>query len=100
MADAFSDRLDNCYNLLTKKYPQKIDVPKERRFVGFDAYKKAIDEADVVLIANPPGLRPIHFDEAISINKHVFMEKQVYPDSPGISSVLVTTAEANHTKLN
>src|SRR3546814_18830852 len=100
MADAFSDRLDNCYNLLTKKYPQKIDVPNERRFVGFDAYNKAIAEADVVLIATPPGFRPIHFAEAISNNNHVFMEKPVATDSPGNSRVLATAEEAKQKKMN
>ena len=61
MADAFQDRLDSSYQSLFTKFPDKVDVPKERRFVGFDAYQKAIPLADVVLLVTPPGFRPIHF---------------------------------------
>ncbi|MES2809731.1 MAG: Gfo/Idh/MocA family oxidoreductase [Bacteroidota bacterium] len=100
MADAFSDRLEKAYGLLSEKYGTKIDVPKERRFVGFDAYKQAIALADVVLLATPPGFRPWHFEEAISQNKHVFMEKPVAVDSPGVRKVLATAKLAEQKKLN
>ncbi len=100
MADAFSDRLEKAYGLLSEKYGAKIDVPKERRFVGFDAYKQAIALADVVLLATPPGFRPWHFEEAISQNKHVFMEKPVAVDSPGVRKVLATAKLAEQKKLN
>jgi myo-inositol 2-dehydrogenase/D-chiro-inositol 1-dehydrogenase len=100
MADAFSDRLESAYKELSEKYADKIDVPKERRFVGFDAYKKAIALADVVLLATPPGFRPSHFEEAINQNKHVFMEKPVAVDSPGIRKVLATAELAKQKKLN
>ena len=62
MADAFQDRLDNSYKLLSDKFKEKVDVPKERQFVGFDAYKQAIALADVVLLVTPPGFRPMHFE--------------------------------------
>ncbi|GAB3932039.1 Gfo/Idh/MocA family protein [Mucilaginibacter myungsuensis] len=100
MADAFADRLEKAHGLLSEKYGAKVDVPKERRFVGFDAYKQAIALADVVLLATPPGFRPWHFEEAIAQNKHVFMEKPVAVDSPGVRKVLATAKLAEQKKLN
>ncbi|AHM58758.1 putative dehydrogenase [Flammeovirgaceae bacterium 311] len=101
MADAFQDRLDSSYQPLFEKFGKtRVDVPKEKRFVGFDGYKKAIAEADVVLMATPPGFRPMHFEEAIRQNKHVFMEKPVATDSPGVRQVLAAAEEAKRKKLN
>ena len=100
MADAFQDRLDNSYKLLSDKFKDKVDVPKERQFVGFDGYKQAIALADVVLLVTPPGFRPMHFEEAIMQGKHVFMEKPVAVDSPGIRKVLAAAELAKQKKLN
>ena len=111
MCDAFRDNLDNCYKSLTAddisetsgkagNLKNRIDVPEERKFTGFDGYKKAIALADVVILATPPGFRPIHFEEAISQNKHVFMEKPVATDPAGIQKVLATAAIAKQKKLN
>ena len=110
MADAFRDRLDNCYKRLTAEnmsdsgikgnLKSKVDVPEERKFVGFDGYEKAIKLADVVILATPPGFRPIHFEEAIKQNKHVFMEKPVATDPAGIQKVLEVAKLAKDKKLN
>lgn len=103
LADAFRDRLDECYKELTNdesSVKAKVDVPEERKFVGFNAYKQAIALADVVILATPPGLRPIHFEEAISKNKHVFMEKPVATDPAGVQKVLAVAEEAKKKKLN
>ena len=106
MADAFRDRLDGSYKELTStdnsegNIKARVDVPEERKFVGFDAYLKAIPLADVVILATPPGFRPIHFEEAIRQNKHVFMEKPVATDPAGIKKVLETAAIAKQKKLN
>ena len=100
MADAFQDRLDNSYKILADKFKEKVDVPKERQFVGFDGYLKAIPLADVVILVAPPGFRPDHFEEAVKHNKHVFMEKPVAVDSPGIRKVLAAAKEAERKKLN
>lgn len=111
MADAFSDRLEGAYTALTKrKYKNdageeinvaaKIDVPKERMFVGFDAYKQAMALADVVILATPPGFRPYHFEEAVRQNKHIFMEKPVATDAVGVRKVLAAAEEAKRKKLN
>ncbi len=107
MADAFRDRLDDCYKALHSEdasdagsLSAKIEVPEERKFVGFDAYKNAIALADVVILTTPPGFRPIHFEEAINKNKHVFMEKPVATDPAGIQRVLAAAAIAKQKKLN
>jgi predicted dehydrogenase len=110
MADAFRDRLDSSYKNLTSddlsdsgvsgSLKGKVDVPEERKFVGFDAYKKAIPLADVVILATPPGFRPIHFEEAVKQGKHIFMEKPVATDPAGVKRVLAAAEEAKKKKLN
>lgn len=103
MADAFADRLEGSYKIITNDengVKAKVDVPAERRFVGFDGYQKAIALADVVILATPPGFRPIHFEEAIKQNKHVFMEKPVATDPAGVKKVLEAAAIAKQKKLN
>jgi myo-inositol 2-dehydrogenase / D-chiro-inositol 1-dehydrogenase len=111
MADAFQDRLDSSHaNLTAKTYKDwsgtevsvsgKVDVPKDRQFVGFDGYKKAIDLADVVILATPPGFRPAHFEYAVNAGKHVFMEKPVATDAPGVRKVLAAAEVAKAKKLN
>lgn len=105
MADAFRDRLDNCLKRIKSDddasgIQDRIDVPEERKFVGFDAYQKAIPLADVVILATPPGFRPIHFEEAIKQNKHVFMEKPVATDPAGVKKVLAAAEIAKQKKLN
>lgn len=101
MADAFQDRLDDCYESLTKIFDQKrLKVNAKSKFVGFDAYRKAIDMADVVILASTPAFRPAHFRYAVENGKHVFMEKPVATDAPGIRSVLETGRMAMEKKLN
>lgn len=94
MADAFKDRLDGAYQNLANKHKEKVEVPEDRRFIGLDAYKQAIALADVVVLATPPGFRPIHFEEAIRQGKHVFMEKPVAVDAPGFRKVIAAAEEA------
>jgi len=107
MADAFRDNLDNSYKSLTtesasakQSVKNRVVVPEENKFSGFDAYLKAIPLADVVILATPPGFRPIHFEEAIKQNKHVFMEKPVATDPAGVKKVLDTAQIAKQKKLN
>ncbi len=99
MADAFGDRLDKSLNELAAQHKEKVQVPSENKFVGFDGYKQAIALADVVILATPPGFRPIHFEEAIRQGKHVFMEKPVAVDAPGVRKVLAAAEEANRKNL-
>jgi predicted dehydrogenase len=109
MADAFKDRIDSAYKAITGDLSEAgitgdisklIDVPEERKFVGFDAYKQAIALADVVILTTPPGFRPIHFEEAVNQNKHIFMEKPVATDPEGVKKVLAAAAVAKSKKLN
>jgi predicted dehydrogenase len=100
LADAFKDNLESTYKTLKEKWQDKIDVSDNHKFVGFDAYKDAIQLADVVILATPPGFRPMHFEEAIRQGKHVFMEKPVAVDIPGVQQVLRVAAEAKRKKLN
>jgi predicted dehydrogenase len=77
----------------------RVSVPKEKRFLGFDAFKHAITEADVVILATPPGFRSFHFEETVRQGKHAFMEKPVAVDAPGVRRVLAAAAEAKKKKL-
>jgi myo-inositol 2-dehydrogenase / D-chiro-inositol 1-dehydrogenase len=97
MADAFQDRLDGSLKTLKADHGDRVDVTPDRCFVGFDAYQKAIDLCDVAILTTPPGFRPIHFEYAIGKDKHVFMEKPVAVDAPGVRRVLAA-AEASKAK--
>jgi predicted dehydrogenase len=101
IADAFQDRLQSCLEHVTKNAAEgRVDVPPERRFVGFDAYEKAIgSDVDLVILATPPGFRPIHFEHAVQSGKHVFMEKPVAVDAPGIRQVLAAAQVARDKNL-
>jgi len=85
MGDVFESRLKSSYASLKEGHADKMDVPEDRRFVGFDAYKKAMDclrPGDVAIFATPPGFRWVHFTYAIKKNLNVFMEKPVTVDGP------------------
>jgi predicted dehydrogenase len=101
MADAFEDRLQS--SLATLKKDQalttKIDMAPERCFVGFNAYKQVIGCCDVVLLCTPPGFRPLHLKAAVDAGKHIFAEKPVAVDAPGVRSVLATCEEARKKNL-
>lgn len=91
MADVFEHRLAACLDSLAPRFDRQIDVPKERRFIGFDAYRKAIDSLDgagVVILATPPGFRPLHLEYAVEKGCNVFMEKAFAVDGPGVRRVL------------
>lgn len=112
MADAFPDKLQSSYKGLIEGEnfsrspdagPQtaKVDVPPERRFTGLDSYRKVmeLDEVDVIIQATPPGFRPTHFAAAVEAGKHVFMEKPVATDAPGIRKVLAAAKKADRKGL-
>ena len=100
IADAFADSAQHALKELKPHYGNKVDVPQERVFSGLDAYRKAIAvDCDMVILATPPGFRPIHFDAAVKAGKHVFMEKPVATDAAGVRQVLATTQEAKKKNL-
>ncbi|SFE69344.1 Predicted dehydrogenase [Chitinophaga sp. CF118] len=103
MADAFADRLNSSYESIKEELGEnasRVNVKEEHKFIGFDAYQKAIALADVVILATPPGFRPIHFEEAVKQGKHIFMEKPVATDPAGIKRVLDAAEIAKSKKLN
>lgn len=102
MADAFADRLNGTYENLHKDYSKTMDVPPERRFIGFDAYKHAMDclnPGDVVILTTPPAFRWVHFKYAISKKLNVFMEKPVTVDGPTSVRMLALADEAKKANL-
>jgi predicted dehydrogenase len=91
MADVFKDRLDGSHNSLNREFKKQMDVPIARRFIGFDAYKHAMDAlkpGDVVIFATPPAFRWVHFTYAIKKGLNVFMEKPVTVDGPSSRRML------------
>jgi predicted dehydrogenase len=98
MGDAFKDRLEGCLGQL-KGLGDAIDVPPERRFVGLDAYEQVIKACDLVVLATPPGFRPLHIQAAVAAGKHIFTEKPVAVDGPGIRKVLEAYEEAKKKNL-
>jgi predicted dehydrogenase len=94
MADIFKDRLENSLRNLSEKHKDRVDVPDDRQFIGFDAYKQAIAAADVVILSTPPGFRPMMFEEAVKQGKHIFTEKPVATDAPGVRRFLAAAEES------
>jgi predicted dehydrogenase len=103
MADAFEDRLEKSLDSLKadEKIADKVEVKPEHRFVGFDAYQKVLAAGvDVVLLTTTPHFRPAHLKAAVEAGKHVFAEKPVAVDAPGVRSVLESCALAKKKKLS
>ena len=101
VADIYQERIDDCLAQLSRSQSSKVKVEKSNQFVGLDAYKKVVDSGvDVVLLATPPGFRPEHLRAAIEANKHVFCEKPVAVDAPGVRHVLETAKMAKDRKLS
>lgn len=102
MADVFKDRLDFSYKISKDALGNKVDVPDGRKFIGFDAYKKAMDclrPGDVVILTTPPAFRWLHFTYAIQKGLHVFMEKPVTVDGPTTRKMLKLGEEAKSRNL-
>ncbi len=99
LADVFKDRLDACRKSLKEKSHQDID--EKMCFEGFDAYKKGLETAvDYVILATPPYYRPAHFEACINAGKHVFMEKPVAVDGPGVRRIIAAGRKANEKGLS
>ncbi len=112
MADLFAEQIDTKLEILRtgeeaaydrdshQGFASQIDVPPERRFVGFEAYRQAIDSgADVVILATPPHFRASHFQYAVERGRHVFMEKPLAVDAPGVRQILATNEVAREKDL-
>ena len=99
MADIAQDRLEKSLLTLKKMHPEQVDVSTANQFIGFDAYKEAIALADLVLITTPQGFHPYHLAEAVRQGKHVFVEKPLAVDAPGVRRVLAAAEEAKRKNL-
>ncbi|WP_162339914.1 Gfo/Idh/MocA family protein [Cyclobacterium salsum] len=101
MADIFSDYLEESFQSLKKINPEQVKVTDAQKFVGFDAYQKVLDAGvDVVILTTPPAFRPAHFKAAVDAGKHVFCEKPVAVDAPGVRSVLASAKKAKEKGLS
>jgi predicted dehydrogenase len=102
MADVSQTRLDTSYNTLIKRYKDQVDVPKDRQFIGFDAYKAAMDclkKGDVAIFTTPLAFRWVHFKYAVEKGLNVFMEKPITADGPTSRRMLKLAEEATAKKL-
>jgi predicted dehydrogenase len=100
VADAFEDRISACLEGLSRTHGDKVSVPADHRFVGFDGYQEVLQcNIDVVVLATPPGFRPLHFEAAVQAKKHIFMEKPVAVDVPGVRRVLHANEHAKANNL-
>ena len=102
MADVFPNRLNSSYEHLQKQFSTQVDVPEDRRFIGFDAYQKAMDclkPGDVAIFATPPAFRWVHFGYAIGKNLNVFMEKPTTVDGPSTRKMLKLYEDAQAKNL-
>ncbi|MFM1804823.1 MAG: hypothetical protein RL136_1702 [Planctomycetota bacterium] len=98
LADLFEERAVRASNALAENGMKALSP--DRIFTGFDAYRKACaTDADIVILATPPGFRPIHFREATAAGKHVFCEKPVAVDGPGIRSFIESAASSRAQNL-
>ena len=97
MADVFEPRLNEAYESIKKEGGDKVDVSQDRKFIGFDGYKKAMDclkPGDIVILTTPPAFRWVHFSYAISKGLNVFMEKPVTVDGPTSREMLKLAEES------
>jgi myo-inositol 2-dehydrogenase/D-chiro-inositol 1-dehydrogenase len=104
VADAFEDRAKDAIESVKKSLPSdkqdRVAVDSDHTFIGFDAYEKLLSSGvDLVILTTPPGFRPIHFEAAVNAGKHVFMEKPVAVDGPGVRQVLAANKIAKEKKL-
>ena len=99
VADVHKDKMDGSLRGLAGQHKDKVQVPDDNKFLGFEGYKAAIALADVVILATPPGFRPMQFEEAVRQGKHVFTEKPVAVDGPGVRKFLAAAEEAKRKNL-
>ena len=100
IADAFEGRAKGSLDGLKKRFPDQVNVPDDQVFIGLNAYKNAVaTDADVVILATPPGFRPMQYKAAIDAGKHVFMEKPCCVDAPGYKTLIAASKMADEKKL-
>jgi predicted dehydrogenase len=93
MGDLFQDRIDSSLKRIQQAHPDKVKVPKDKCFTGFDNYLKvaACPEVNLIVTAAAPGFRPLHLKAAVEAGKNIFMEKPVAVDPVGVRSVIASS---------
>ena len=100
LVDAFRDRVDDTHRMVTARHPDQVDVPEERKFTGLDGFERALQcDVDMVQLCGPPGFRPAQFEAAVAAGKHVFMEKPVATDAPGVRRIMAANEVAKQKGL-
>ncbi len=101
MADVDEKQIEGSISSLSQKYPDRVDVKPDKKFIGLDAYQKLIDSGvDVVLLASPPGFRPLHLMAAVDAGKHIFAEKPMAVDTIGYHLAMAAVKKAAEKKVN
>ena len=101
LADLFPDRLAEKRRYLKDNLGEQFAVTDDHCFTGFDAYKQLLaTDVDVVLLCTPPHFRPLHLKAAVAAGKHIFAEKPIAVDAPGVRAVLAACEEARKKKLS
>ena len=95
MADVSSGQIEGAFNRFKKKFGDRVTVGDGDKYLGLDAFQKVLDSnVDMVILTTPPGFRPMMLEAAIKAGKHVFCEKPVAVDAPGVRSVLQSAQSA------
>lgn len=101
MADVFESQIENSIRTLSTSIPDRVDVKPDKKFVGLDAYQKLLDcGVDVVILATPPGFRPMHLTAAVEAGKHIFCEKPMAVDAVGYRMAVAAVEKAKQKKIN
>jgi predicted dehydrogenase len=101
VGDVFANKVESCLKTLKLQegIADRVQVDEEHQFVGLDAYLKVIDACDVVLLATPPGFRPQHLKAAVAAGRHIFTEKPMATDVPGVRSAMESVRTAKEKGL-
>ena len=101
MADVFADHLETSLTMLADStVGDRVRVKNKHKFIGFDAYKNVIETCDVILLTTPPAFRPLHVEAAVNAGKHLFVEKPIAVDAPGVRSVMASCRRAKEKDIN
>ncbi len=101
VGDVFEDKMSQSLQILNQIHSEKVNVPEERQFIGFDAYQKVLDSGvDVVILATPPTFRPQHLEASVDAGVHMFVEKPVAVDAHGYHRIMEATKKAQQKNLN
>jgi len=100
VGDMFPDQIEEHLKPIKAELGSQVDVPKERQFTGWEAYKGVIENSDVVLLATTPHFRPLHLEAVIKAGKHCFCEKPVGVDPVGVKKVMEISKLATEKKVS